>query len=160
MAQHVIDGTIEAIAQKRTALGRPLFESARFRMGDGSVRTVGKFVATHEVATALRPGASGRFYFFKVLDQSGVHAVRTLDGHAISGFPKTIETLFAVMGLLNALVVGAGLALDGGLRMLALLIAAACIAVTFIARQARAAAERQFQADAPGARIGTAPAQA
>ncbi len=103
MPVSTVDGTVEDVTLKWARRGISLFSNIRFRLADGSERTVKKVVVKQAVADELVPGASGRFYLFNAFDVRGVHGVRTADGRAVYGFPGNNQKIFLISGIVSSL---------------------------------------------------------
>lgn len=158
MGTSTIDGTIEAAELKRTAKGLSLFNSIRFRLDDGSTRTITKAVANTAIADELVPGSTGCFYLFTGFDLKGVHGIRRSDGTAICDFPSRNAKLFLLVGVINLAWIVLRVGLDGTVPLLGVaLLVLAGVGYTLLSKTAREA-QAQFDADngAPGAAPETA----
>jgi len=147
MGTSYIDGTIESAALKRKRRNIAIFDHIRFKLADGSNRTVGKSVAAGEIADRLQPGASGRFYLYTSIDHKGVHGVRDGQGKAVYGFPTTNETLMLVVVGINLAWLIAAVTLGGVIPILPTLLVVLGIPAWFLYRKTRLETRRQFDAD-------------
>lgn len=146
MAHEVIDGTIRGLKAKRMTRRRCSVDSVCFRVADGSDRTLRNLVVAREIAEAMAPGLTGRFYIHCVPGAKGVYGIRCRDGRAIFAFPGAARTLLAASGIAAlAAVTGAILLSSPGLCALA---TSAIVAGPIVAGvHVRRAARRQFEHD-------------
>lgn len=147
MSVSAIEGTLEAVTVKRRASKVWRLGDIKIRRADGGETALGMAVATPEVAAALQPGVRGRFYLYKAIDHQGIHGVRPEGGALVAQFPRTNETLMAVLFVINLVVVAAMLALDDRLPLLALLLLPFTGTLFFVYRKTRLEAEAQLAAD-------------
>lgn len=148
MSVRAVDGTLEAVTVKRRASKAWRLADMRIRRADGGDDTPKVVVATPKVGAELTPGASGRFYLYKAVDHWGIHAVRLADGRLVAEFPRTNETLMAVLFVLNLVMLGAMLALEVGLFWLTIALIPFTAVLWFLYRQTRLEAEAQLAAEA------------
>jgi hypothetical protein len=148
MSTSIIDGTIEEIDIKRARGGISVYNSIRFKLDDGSSRTITKQVASGEVADALNVGANGRFYAFSAFDIKGIHGFRSGSGEAFYKFPGGNNAkLFVILGLLNVAWVVLRVMTEGDVPLLgALLMVLAIVGYVFMSKGARETKE-QFEQD-------------
>lgn len=118
MTTSIIDGAVEEAVPGRSRGGITVFKSIRFRLADGTERTMTKAIVKQPVADELTPGAKARFYQFYAFDIKGIHGVRTPDGRAVYAFPGNNKKLFLIIGIINLLWVGFKLAVDGEIPLL------------------------------------------
>ena len=118
MGVSILDGTIEEAVLKRSVRNIRIFHHIRFRLRDGSTKTVAKPVCDVSVAQHLQPGASGRFYLYTSIDQRGIHGIRDDQGHAAFGFPKNNEVAMLVTMVVCLLWVGITIATVQGIPMI------------------------------------------
>jgi hypothetical protein len=144
----IIDGTIEEIDLKRARSGIAIFKSIRFKLADGSSRTVTKQVVSKDVADALTEGASGRFYLFSTFDIKGIHGFRSHTGESYYKFAGGTNTkLFIFLGAVNLAWVVFRIMLDGNVPMLGVaLVILAVVGYIFMSKGAREA-KAQFDED-------------
>lgn len=156
MGTSIIDGTVEEATLKRAKAGISIFNTIRFRLDDGSTRTIKKAVTTQDVATALTPGTRARYYLYTTFDLKGVHGARFADGGSVYGFPGTNQKLFLLLIVINLLWIGLKVAVDGAVPFLGVgLLILGVVGYVLMGKGAREAQE-QFDADsgyagAPGA---------
>jgi hypothetical protein len=148
MATDIIDGRIVGAKLKRAARRQSVFDTIIFQLPDGSRRTLRKLAVSGDLADALTPGTSGRFYLHSIVDQHGLHAIRTHDGRAIFDYSRTVETILLVIGLLNLMLTGAFLMLEGEVRTVHLLFFLLGSGLALLFRRTRNAARSQFDDDA------------
>ncbi len=146
MANIVIDGTIENATLKRAAMGQSIFEAVTVRRSDGTREHFRKLIVANALRDALKSGATGRFYFHKFIDQSGLHAVRS-GSRSQFAFPRNIEIILGIMGTLNLLMLVGWIAADGGVRLLPAIFGPLCTALFIGLAAARHSAARQFTSD-------------
>lgn len=158
MSNSIIDGTIVEARLKRAAKAQSLFDVVTFRLADGSTHSMKRIGVAPEVAALLTPGTSGRFYLYKLADQRGIHGVRTDDGRAAAGYPRILERLIGVVGILNLALAVMWLVTDGELRLLPTIAGLFCVVVAVLLHQLGNTSLRQFEADAGPARAGHAAA--
>lgn len=150
MSVSTVDGSVEAAELKRSRGGLSIFSNIRFRLADGTTKTITKAVAKDSVAERLKPGSSGRFYLFNGFDLKGVHGVRTSDGQSLYEFPTSNAKLFLVLGIINLVWIVFKLAVDGEIPLLAVaLIILAIVGYTLMSKTAREA-KQQFDQDSGG----------
>jgi hypothetical protein len=89
MSVSMFDAMVEAAHPGRSRAELSTFERIRFRLLDGSVRTIENAVACPAIADQLRPGNKARFYVFEGLERRGVHGVRYANGWVLYDFPDT-----------------------------------------------------------------------
>jgi hypothetical protein len=148
MGTSTIDGTVEATELGRSARGLSIYKSIRFRLADGSTRTITKAVAQQPIAAELTPGSSGRFYLFTGFDLKGVHGIRKSDGTAIYEFPSSNAKIFLILGIVNIAWIVLRLSTDGKLPFLAVaFVILAVVGYSLFSKTGREAKE-QFAADA------------
>ena len=68
MGVSTIDCTLEEVHLKTARRNVRVYKQLKFRLTDGRERTVVKAIVDAEVAEALLPGTSGRFYLFQQID--------------------------------------------------------------------------------------------
>ena len=147
MGTSTIDGTVEEASLKRERGGFALYDDIRFRLDDGSTRTIKKPIAAAAVAEQLKPGSRARYYLFTSFDVKGVHGVRRSDGTAVFGFPGNNAKIFLIVAIVNLVWILARLAIDGGLPLLAvLLVILGGIGYVLTSRTQREA-RQQFESD-------------
>ena len=153
MSVSILDGTLESVAAtKRGRIVR--LKDVTLRKTDGSEESLpGLTVATPKVAEALKPGLEGRFYLFKALDHKGIHAVRPKGGATVMAFPRTNETLMAILFVINVVWVAATVALRDGVPLLGVGLMVFTAVLFFLYRATRIEAEAQVAADNPGAPV-------
>jgi len=147
MAVWMIEGVVEEVTPKRTWRDRILYKSVRLRDRSGAEHALTNLQAVGDVAKALQPGASGRFYLTKTIDQSGFHAVRLDDGMAAYGYFVHMKLIWILLGI-NLAIFVAGLAL-GKIYGLCLIVGVLLsVGMVFYIR-AKGEGRRLFDADAP-----------
>ena len=146
MAVSVIDGTLEEASLKTARMNLRIYNHLKFRLADGSEKTVAKSVVDAEVAAMLLPGTSGRFYLYTAIDHRGIHGVRTADGKSVFKYPKNNETAMIVVAGMGLLLIMLGLSM-GGVSIWGVLCLVLGIPAYFLYRSTRGSAERQYQGD-------------
>lgn len=148
MTVWTIDGKVEAAERLLKNNRFVVFKAVTFRDSAGVETTINKLMAAGPVAESLTPGASGRFYLAKALDQTGVHGVRLDDG-------KTLYAPYTNMELLAQIASGAGglvllMALFGarGILLTPILVLPLGLVLWWLARKARLEGKAQFDGDA------------
>jgi hypothetical protein len=147
MAVSTIDGRIEEAVLKRAVKNLRIYERIKFRLPDGSEKSIAKAQVDAAVAEHLIPGSSGRFYLFTAFDHRGIHGFRDASGTAVCVYPQNNEKAALISGgvglalfLVNLLARDAISFLGIGLMILG--------PVTyFIYRSTRVEATGQFEAD-------------
>lgn len=107
MALEVIEGRVEQADLARTKGKYVMYDKVRFREAGGGERALAKVCAAGDVAKAITPGASGRFYVTNAGGQTGIHGVRLSDGvNAYSPYHnmELIVLIGAAAGLVMLLV--------------------------------------------------------
>lgn len=150
MAVWTIDGVIEAAEPKRRKGKYAYYENVRVREAGGVEHTLTKVSAADPVAAALQPGARGRFYVTKALDQTGIHALRLEGGTSAYAHYNNME----LVGLIGAVagLVFYPVAFAGGsvpLFGLPLLIAPLLLVGWWLFRKARLEGMQQYRTDTP-----------
>jgi len=148
MATSIVDGTVEEAITGRSRGGVTLFKSIRFKLDDGSSRTIIKSAVKQNVAEEITPGAKGRFYLYNAFDLKGVHGVRTPDGRAIYGFPGNNRKLFLILGVINVLWVGFKVAVDGEVPLLGAAVFILAVVGWILMGKGERDAQQQFEGDA------------
>lgn len=148
MSTSIVDGTIEAVDLKRARAGLAIFNSIRFKLDDGSSRTVTKYVVPQEIADAFAPGVSGRFYLFSAFDMKGIHGFRGADGAAHFRFPGGSNTkLFLIIVIVNILWIALRVTTKGDVPFLGVgLVVLGIIGYVLMSKGGREA-KAQFEAD-------------
>jgi hypothetical protein len=146
MAVSIIDGTLVEASLKTARMNLRIYNHLKFRLADGSEKTVAKSVVDAEVAALLMPGTSGRFYLFTAIDHRGVHGVRTADGRTVFKYPKNNETAMLVVVAMGALLLMLGYAM-GGISIWGVLCLLLGVPAYFLYRSVRGSAEQQFNGD-------------
>lgn len=151
MSVSIIDGTLETITAKPR--GRMVrLRDVTFLKADGTKESLpGLTIAAPLVAEALRPGTRGRFYLFKALDHKGIHAARPTGGRSILAFPRTNETLMAILCVINLVWVAATVVIREGVPLLGVALMVFTAVLFLLYRATRMEAERQVAADNPAA---------
>ena len=148
MSTSIIDGTLEEAVPGRRRGAITVFKSLRFKLADGSSRTVTKAVVRQPLADELQPGAAGRFYLFKAFDIGGVHGLRTGDGRSVHAFPTSNQTLFLILGAVNLAWIAFKVAVDGQIPLLGVGLAILAAVGWYLMGQGHAEAKRHFEGDA------------
>lgn len=152
MTVWTIDGVVEAAEPKRRKGKYVFYDVVRIRDASGVEQALSKVAAADPVAQALAPGASGRFYVTKALDQTGIHALRLAGGPAAYAHFNNME-LIVLIGAVAGLAFYA-VALAGGpvpLFGLPLLLGPLLLVAWWLFRKARLEGRDQFVADGGGA---------
>lgn len=147
MTVSVIDGTIEAASTHSSKRKYALFNSIDIRGRDGSGHKLEKVLAAGEVAAALTPGASGRFYVSEGLGQKGIHAVRLDDGRAFYDHFNNMELIFmigALAGLFMLIILLAG---ASGAMITPVILGFFLAIGWFLSRRMRIEGRQQFEGD-------------
>ncbi len=145
MANVVIDGTIEEAKLRRAGKWQSVFDTVTIRRDNGARETFNKLIVANPLVDAVRAGSSGRFYLHSFIDQKGLHGIRG-EGRSQLAFPRSVETLLGIMGVLNMIMLVAWIAMDGGVRLLPAIFGPLCIGLYVGLRLARQSAERHFAA--------------
>jgi hypothetical protein len=147
MSVSIVDGTLEAVELRRKARHLSVFNLLLIRRVDGSEQRVSKAVVAAKVAEALKPGASGRFYLYRSIDQKGVHGVRLADGTSLFDYPKLNERLMLMVLIVNCILLVGRLALEGRIWLFALALIVFAAIVYPLYRRTHMEARDQFDAD-------------
>ena len=145
MAVSVIEGTLEEAVLKRVRGKTRIYQSLKFRLRDGSHRSIAKAIVHEDVAALLEPGTSGCFYLYTAIDHRGISGVRDDRGRQVFAVSKVNE--YAMMA-----TAGIGIALtlfyltDNKVSIWGLLCIVLGIPGYFLYRQVRAEATRQYEA--------------
>lgn len=160
MGVSTIDGTLEEAHLKTARRNMRVYRQLKFRLADGSEKSVAKAIVDAEVAAALLPGTRGRFYLFQQIDHRGLHGIRTSDGQALSKFPRTNENAMIAVGCIGLFLTVLTLAMDK-ISIWGVICVLLGFPGYFLYRGTRLAAEEQFAAD-QGYRVPTSaqPAEA
>ncbi|MBT2134729.1 hypothetical protein KK137_10320 [Croceibacterium sp. LX-88] len=148
MSTSIIDGTVEEVVTGRQRGSITVFKSIRFKLEDGSGRTVTKAVVKQPVSDELKPGARGRFYFFNAFDIRGFHGVRMADGRSIYAFPTNNQKLFLILGLINLAWIVFKVTVDGEIPLLGLALMILAVVGWIFMGKGEKEARQQFDADA------------
>lgn len=148
MSTSIIDGTVTGAEIRRSRGGIIIFKTLAFQRDNGPSQTIKNAVVKQEVADALTPGSTGRFYLYNAFDLKGVHGVRTPDGRELYGFPTNNQKIFLIVGIFNIVWIAFTIAVRGGIPLLgtALLILSV-VGYIFMGKGAREA-KSQFDGDA------------
>ena len=147
MATSIIDGTVEEATYKRSFSRMQVWGPLKFRLRDGSSKTLDKVIIESSLAPWITPGNSGRFYLYAAIDHRGIHGVRTDQGEAHYAFAKNNEIasiICAVVGLVLIVTYLAFMDRINGWGLICLIIG---VPGYFLYRQTRLDAEKQFDAD-------------
>lgn len=147
MGTSIIDGTIEDTQLKRAKAGIAIFSSIRFRLDDGSSRTITKAVLKQAVADEIKPGSRGRFYLFSAFDIGGIHGVRLAGGRSAYGFPGNNKRIFLIVTIVNILWVAARIAIDGRITFLGVGLAILGTVGFIFMRKGENEAKQQYESD-------------
>lgn len=157
MSTSIIDGTITSAEIRRSRGGVIIYKTIGFQRNNGPSQTIKNAIVKQEVADALTPGATGRFYLYNAFDVKGVHGVRTPDGRALFGFPTNNQKIFLIVGIFNIVWIAFTIAVRGGVPLLgAALLLLSVVGYIFMSKGAREA-KAQFEGDAGYAPGITAP---
>lgn len=142
-----IDGEVTA-AELRNRRGKyVVLRHLRVRGHDGTEHEIKNACAAGEVAEVLTPGARGRFYVSKALDQTGVHAVRLESGKAAHVWHNNIELMAFIMLGAGAFMLVVALTGYQGLGLIGVLgLPLGAIFYAF-SRKARLEAQKQYEED-------------
>lgn len=148
MAVSTIDGTLESVTVKRKASRLWRLHDIVIRRPDGGeARIEGMCVVTPEIGAALQPGVTGRFYFYKSIDNKGIHAIRASDGSLLMKFPGSNEKLMAILFVINVVAAAAVYAVDARPNWLMLGLIPFTGILYLVYRSARREAEAQVAHD-------------
>ncbi|MDP3175178.1 MAG: hypothetical protein Q8M88_12170 [Phenylobacterium sp.] len=150
MAVWTIDGVVEAAELRRRKGKYVFYDSVRIREADGAEQTLTKVSAADPVAAALQPGARGRFFVTKAMDQTGIHAIRLEGGKDAYAHFTNIEPLVLIGAAAGFIFYPVALA--GGsvpLFGLPLLLAPLLLLSWWLFRKARLEGLQQYGAAAP-----------
>lgn len=148
MAVSVIDGTIEAASKHSSKRKYALYNSIDIRGRDGASHRLDKVLAAGEVAAALTPGTTGRFYVTEGLGQKGIHGVRLDDGRAFYDHFNNMELIFmigALAGLFMLIILLAG---ASGAMITPVILGVFLAIGWFLSRKMRLEGRQQFDTDA------------
>jgi hypothetical protein len=151
MTIEVIEGRVEQADQARSKGKYAIFSTVRIRQDDGTERTLSKVCAAGEVARALKPGASGRFYLTSFGGQTGIHGVRLADGVSAYSHYNNIELIMLIGIAAGIGVLVIGILSKSNVVTLPVLIGAGLVVGYVFARKARLAGRRQFDDGASAA---------
>lgn len=148
MGTSIIDGTVTAAEVKRARAGITIYKTLDFQHAGGASQTVRNAVVKQEVADALKPGTTGRFYLYNAFDLKGVHGIRTADGRAVYGFPNNNQKIFLILGIVNIAWIALILFTKGGVPLLgAAMLVLAILGYIFMSK-GQHEAKAQFDGDA------------
>lgn len=147
MAVSVIDGTVEEAVPGRRAAKVQFFKHIKFRLNDGTTRSIAKPVVHCELAPHLQPGTIGRFYLFTAIDHRGIHGLCDSQGRAFFQYPRNNEVIMLGLVVLMVLWAAFSIALVGDLGIIPAIILLLGPGAWFLFRKSRIEAERQFAAD-------------
>ncbi len=147
MANSVIDGTIEEAKLRNRGKWQSVFATVTIRRTNGTLETLNKLIVANALVDAVQTGSSGRFYLHSFIDQKGLHGIRS-EGRTQLAFPRSVETLLGILGVLNLIMLVSWIAMDGGVRLLPAIFGPLCFGLFVALRIARKSAEQHFAADA------------
>ena len=147
MATSIIDGAVEEATFKRAFRKMQVWGPLKFRLRDGSTKTLDKVIIDASLAPYITPGNSGRFYCYAAIDHRGIHGVRTDGGEAHYAFARNNEIsgiICAVVGLFLTIMY---IAFWDKVSIWGLICIVLGVPLYFLYRQTRLDAEKQFDAD-------------
>lgn len=147
MATSIIDGTVEEATFKRATRNAQVWGPIKFRLRDGSTKTLDKAVLHADLAPYITPGNSGRFYCYAAIDSRGIHGVRTDKGEARYAFLKVNEVVGLVTAAVGLFMTVMYIAFLDGVSIWGLLCIVLGVPLYFLYRQTRLDTEKQFAAD-------------
>ena len=147
MGVSILDGTIEEAELKRSVRNIRIFHHIRFRLADGSTKSVAKPIVHADVARHLQRGASGRFYLYTSIDQRGIHGIRDDKGEAAFAFPKNNENAMLGLAIFTGLWMGISIAAVQDAPLIGTIIFVLSVPYYFYLRSLRGQARRQFESD-------------
>lgn len=147
MGVSTLDGTIEEAVLKRSIRNLRIFHHVRFRLRDGTTKSVAKPIVDARVAHRLQPGVSGRFYLYTTIEQRGIHGIRDDEGQAQFGFPRNNEIAILVITLFNLAWVSLSFYMVGDAPLLPTILLVLGAPYYFYLLKVRGEARRQFEAD-------------
>ncbi len=147
MAVSVIDGTVEAANKRSSKRKYVFFDSVVIRGRDGATHRLDEVLAAGEVAAALTPGASGRFYMGQGLGQKGIHGVRLDDGRSFYDHFNNNELIFMIGALAGLFMLFIYVSGASGAMITPVIIGFFLAIGWYVARQQRIEGRQQFDAD-------------
>lgn len=147
MGTSIIDGTVEEATYKKGSRNVQVWGPLKFRLRDGSQKTLDKAVIHADLAPYITPGNSGRFYCYAAIDSRGIHGVRTNQGVARFAFSKINETVGIVTFVIGVVMTVMYVAFLDGVSIWGLICIVLGLPLYFLYRQTRLDAEKQFNAD-------------
>ena len=148
MATEIIEGSVAPSEPVRSKRGYCLFDPLTITDKAGKARALRKVSAGGEVASALRRGASGRFYLGKNAGMAGIHGIRLDDGTSLYARYHNME-LVLMIGVAAGLFMLVMLLLDvEGHMITPVLIGAALLVGLLVVRGGRIADHKAFVEDA------------
>ncbi|HEY9216858.1 MAG TPA: hypothetical protein VIO94_02330 [Phenylobacterium sp.] len=147
MAVSTIDGVVEAADERRRKGKYVLFNRVLIRDAAGAEHELKTVAAADPVAAALKPGARGRFYVTKALDQTGIHGVKLEDGAASYPHYNNMELMTLIWIGAALLLAVLSLTREGGATLLAVIMLPLSILSYVLFRNARTQGGAQFRAD-------------
>ncbi len=147
MATSIIDGTVEEATFKRAFRKMQVWGPLKFRLRDGSTKTLDKVIIDASLAPFITPGNSGRFYCYAAIDHRGIHGVRTDRGEAVYGFARNNEISGIICAVAGLFLTVMYIAFMDGVSIWGLICIVLGVPLYFLYRQTRLDAEKQFAAD-------------
>lgn len=128
MMNRPIEAVVIRATLKRSALGERVYDDVVLRRRDGSELRLGRVTAARRLGDVLAPGREGRFDFHDVMGTQGLHAFAPIGGVTTIAFPLLVERIFALLAIVNIVIVSAWLADDGLLALVPLMLGIAATA--------------------------------
>lgn len=147
MGVSTIDGTLEEAVLRRAVGKVRIYDRLKFRLADGSEKSIAKSIVDGDVGAALVPGTSGRFYLFTAFDHRGLHGIRDSQGNCVFGYPSNNEKAALISAILGFVLVAIAILVYGGISLLGLGVMILGIVGYILTRKTRAEATAQFEAD-------------
>jgi hypothetical protein len=147
MSTSIIDGTVEEATFKRKFTNMQVWGPLKFRLNDGSSKTLDKVILHADLAPYIVPGNSGRFYCYAAIDHRGIHGVRTSEGQAVYAFAKNNEISGIACAVVGLFITVMYIAFMDGVSIWGLICILLGVPLYFLYRQTRLDAEKQFDAD-------------
>lgn len=144
MTLEVIEGRIDQADLARSKGKYVVFGTLRIHEDDGAERVLHKVCAAGEVAKALKPGASGRFYVTTSGGQTGIHGVRLTDGFSAYCHYNNVELIMLIGAMAGLGVLAIGLISRSNVVTLPVLIGVALFVGYFLVRRTREAGRQQY----------------
>jgi hypothetical protein len=122
MMNRPIDGVVISSTRKASAFGQSVYAGVTIRARDGAEKAIGGIMVSSRLADAMKPGTEGRFFLHDVMGAQGLHGFQPTGGKTRLAFPMLAERAFALLAVINLVLVWAWMSADGELRFVPLTI--------------------------------------